>query len=109
MGISIDVLNLVSLVLGLAAWVLPFFGASRRRVKPMSRYVNISLVCCLFALYFQLLATAYLVGHDYMVAVTDLAEFRAEMAWILLAVTLGLNYMCSGVRRRRDEQVDELG
>jgi len=103
MIISIGTFNVASFGFGLVAWGLPFVGARRRAKRPMHHYVVASLVCVVFALYFQLLATAYRVVWGDFAGIEDLAEFKTDVAGFLAATTLGLNYMCSGVRRRREE------
>ena len=96
-------LNLLSLVLGLVGWALPFAGVRRRAKRPMSRYVTGSLVCCLVVLHVQLAATWIYVDFGELVMLLELAQLRAEASGILVAVALLLNYVCSGVRRRREE------
>ncbi len=88
-------LNLFSLVLGLAAWILPLVHMSRLRpTTPLHRLYRtglISFFCCALALVFQLYYQLHLVDIQDWSAMMDTTHAVCRAAAVLLAGTALVN------------------
>ena len=88
-------LNLFSLVLGLAAWILPLVHMSRLRpTTPLHRLYRTSLIsffCCALALVFQLYYQLHLVDIQDWSAMMDTTHAVCRAAAVLLAGTALVN------------------
>ena len=74
-------LNPLSLLLGLAAWALPFMAISRR--LRLGKALAASSLCCSASLWFQL------VYHDHLVTVQDRSsQLDTSGAQLLLAAVI---------------------
>ena len=98
-------LNLGSVLLGLAAWGSPVWYTARRlkgRAESGGPYL-VSLGCCGVSLWFQLLYGSHLAEIGDVAAWMDTADAVAKVAGFLLISTLVLN----GVTLRMDRRLSE--
>lgn len=79
-------LNLVSLVCGLGAWLLPWLAVTLRR-----RLHAVSLLLCALAFYFQIWYGAHLVKLHDISAILDTWPAVLTVSTCLLTVTLLFN------------------
>ena len=88
-------LNLLSLVLGLAAWVLPLVRLTRLKrttsLHRLHRTCFVSFSCCALALVFQLYYQLHLVDIQDWSAMMDTTRAVCMAAAVLLAGTVLVN------------------
>lgn len=87
-------MNLASLGLGLAAWVLPCAAIAlyrKARGRLSAGFSVLSGLCCALALYLQICYQNHLVKIEDISAVLDTAEPLVFVAGVLLGVTSFLN------------------
>ena len=87
-------MNLASLGLGLAAWLLPciaiaFYRKAGGRLSAV--FVAASGLCCALALYLQIRYQNHLVEIGDIIAILDTSEPLVFVAGVLLGVTAFLN------------------
>ena len=78
-------LNPLSLLLGLAAWALPFMAISRR--LRLDKALAASSLCCSASLWFQLVYQDHLVTVQDWSALLDTSGALVRVAAVLIAVT----------------------
>lgn len=103
---SYGMLNLGSLVLGLAAWAIPVWHLSRRmngRERNGGAYF-ISLGCCGLSLWFQILYGSHLAEIGDVAAWLDTADAVAKVAGFLLITTLMVNGTALWMDRKLSEE-----
>ena len=79
-------LNPLSLLLGLAAWALPFTAMSRR-LRLGKEALAASSLCCSASLWFQLVYQDHLVTVQDWSALLDTSGALVRVAAVLIAVT----------------------
>lgn len=84
-----------SLILGLAAWVLPVIGMFRRR--NLTRW---SVSLCAAALYLQILQTNILVNKGDWAAIEDTYPAISFAASVLIIITAALNVAAAVINRK---------
>lgn len=87
-------MNLASLGLGLAAWLLPCIAVALRKKaggRPGAALVAASGLCCALALYLQICYQNHLVEIGDTSAILDISEPLVFVAGVLLGVTAFLN------------------
>lgn len=92
---------LLSLGLGLAAWLLPLLGTVCRR--PLARYHIASLACCAVGLYLPMLYLQRAVRLEDVTAWLDTQNGWSFGTTALLSVTLLVNLLCAAARGRAAE------
>ncbi len=86
---NIGTLNVASLLLGIAAWVLPLAAAARPARRGM--FTAASFLCCALALVGQILSLGQRVFLGDFSGLEDTMGGTIGMVLILVAVTLALN------------------
>lgn len=87
-------LNLASLVLGAAAWILPVVGLMLLMVKNNTKWIALSfasITACAISLFFQISYNNYLVDIGDFGALMDTSGAVAFVSSVLLIGTLFLN------------------
>ncbi|OLS37132.1 hypothetical protein BTR22_10650 [Alkalihalophilus pseudofirmus] len=96
-------LNVASLVLGLAAWILPTVSIMRDKTKPNDNWASysiMSLSACTIALFCQILYSYHLVTIEDIGAIYDTTGGVAFAATVLLIVAFILNAVNARVNRK---------
>lgn len=88
-------LNLGSLILGLAAWVIPIAAISMRKKRPLNLFSIYSFSFCAAALLFQLLQVQHLVRIGDLSAIMDTIRATCIAAVVLVVVTGALNLIAA--------------
>ncbi|WP_449620121.1 hypothetical protein [Robertmurraya sp. Marseille-Q9965] len=99
-------LNLASLVLGLAAWILPIINLTREKKQENTNWIvlaMISISACALSLYFQIVYGNYLVRIEDWSALVDTRGALVLVGAVLLIVTLLLNLMTLILYRRNSK------
>ncbi|KYG89784.1 hypothetical protein A0U40_10835 [[Bacillus] sp. KCTC 13219] len=96
----IELLNIGSLLLGLAAWLLPFGVLLRPQTNP-AIWIIFSFVACAIAIAFQIFYTQHVVQVEDWAALMDTMDAVAFATKALLIVTIVLNICVWLVQRRR--------
>ena len=99
-------MNLASLGLGLAAWLLPLVAVAlfkKARGRLSSVLTTVSALCCALSLYLQICYQNHLVEIEDISAVLDTSEPLVFVAGILVGVTAFLNgfslvVLCAGAK-----------
>lgn len=90
-------LNLLSFLLGLAAWAVPVAAVIRKK----GGGAGLSFGLCALALLFQVVYTQHLVDIRDWSALEDTHYAVVSAAWVLMTVTAGLNLTAWAVNKRR--------
>lgn len=90
-------LNIISLALGIAAWIFPAVALVRR--KDSGTLAVASLTLCTAALLCQLMESARLAGLGDFSALADTADARARCGIVLAAVTIALNAAVGKIKK----------
>ncbi len=97
-------LNLVSLVLGLIAWILPVVNLMRYQKQGHKNWTIlafISISCSAFSLLFQIFYNRHMVKMEDWSALMDVTGAVAVVSSLLLIVTIILNVITVIVYRDR--------
>lgn len=98
----ISILMIVSLVLGLIAWILPSINISRYKRhynKNWAVYSIISISACAIAISFQLIYSNHIEGIEDWAPLMDTIGTSTLLSLVLLVVTLVLNVVSIGMYR----------
>ena len=105
--VYMDYLLILSLVLGLTAWILPIVSLIKSRKGNNKRWPFLSLAslsCCSISLCLQFFYNDYLVDIEDLSAIMDTSNALAFVSAVLVALTVTLNtftaVMCSKNQRR---------
>lgn len=97
-------LNVMSLILGLIAWILPVVNLMRYKKRNHRSWVILSFLsmsACATSLYLQIVYNDHLVQIADWTALMDTSEFVVYASKVLLVVTLLLNAITLFVYRER--------
>lgn len=102
-------INLVSLILGLVAWLLPLI-CLMRGINRLGKYHHmvstLSMTTCASALFLQMIYTQHLVRIRDWSALMDITDAVVFASAVLIGITVILNivlvYISHKVRRRND-------
>ncbi|MCL1999541.1 MAG: hypothetical protein FWG65_12320 [Turicibacter sp.] len=92
-------LNVASLVLGLAAWILPIIGIAKHS-ENWSIYAVFSLGACVLAVFFQTVYQNYLVRIEDWSAIMDTSWGVVFASAVLIGVAFLLNLLAFAKYRR---------
>ena len=84
-------LNLGSLILGVAAWIIPITAISMRKKRQLNQFSIYSFSFCAAALMLQLLEVQHLVKIGDLSAIMDTIRATCIAAVVLVIVTIALN------------------
>lgn len=89
----ITLLNFVSLILGLIAWILPIINIINKKLynKNWSNLSVISMGACATSIYFQFLYNNHLVNINDWTAIMDTIGTSILLSSVLLVITIILN------------------
>ncbi|WP_422660560.1 hypothetical protein ACK8P5_08775 [Paenibacillus sp. EC2-1] len=95
--------NLVSLVFGIIAWIVPIFNMSRydERSRNWTTLSMVSISACAISLFFQTLSFYERVKAEDWTALKDTVSVIASVPAILLIGTITLNVITLYVYRKR--------
>ncbi|MDU5111045.1 MAG: hypothetical protein E6248_11395 [Clostridium sp.] len=103
----IILLNPVSLILGIIAWILPIINIIKYKKNNNENWATLSIVsmsACAISIYFQIIYSNYLVNIEDLSSLMDTIGTSVFMSSVLLIITIILNVATLLIYRNKAEK-----